>query len=104
MTLPVVTEPASEPGGSLESPAVRRVLKSRRSNRASSRADLPDVRVDELSERNTELVAKKFQLVSFVDAGVPIQEALARVGIHYSPRAVRQIVSRYHQDGFLALV
>lgn len=56
-------------------------------------------RMDELTEEQLEVFAQNSWLVSLVQNGVPVKEALLRLGITRSERSVRDLMRRYRKNG-----
>lgn len=61
-------------------------------------------RVDEMSEKQLELLAKRYLLVCLVKAGTPIREALDRAGLDITENAARKLLKRYEQYEMRGLV
>lgn len=61
-------------------------------------------RMDELTEEQLEVFAQNCWLVSLVQNGVPVKEALLRLDINRSERSVRDLMRRYRERGQLGLL
>lgn len=63
-----------------------------------------EFRLDELSEAQLAIYAQNAWLVSLIEKGVPVRQALKQLNIERSERSVRDLKARYRKYGYQGLI